>query len=505
MIYVDKHGKRVTNEKLAYNESAQAFFKWDPAKSEYPNLVLIAIWDQRSQEQFGERRVRPLHRAEGHRRRATSSRARRSTELAPTISDARSRKYAGADRQHEALADDFDDEPARRRSPASTTSRKTARTSISTAASGRSSSSSTARRPTTRPAPNPTMYPISRRRPVLRRAADRRQSRHQGRPGDQHATARCSTAMGKPIPGLYGVGNCVASASARAYWAGGATLGPVHRLRLSRGQRRPPRAGKSSPDRAPTAGATIEQHREERSMALTHADDDRRAAQVGRDRISQGLRQWRRDLDRRLDPRPLRRRRAGLFPEMGHRHTARTQIGKMFGDVGGTLKSIVHHYSHFNWIFSGSDIVVCEGTSHGEHQDGPWRAGVPELGGRPLVRRVRDPRLEDPALLHLPRPRLRRKGHGPLPVAEGAASNRSNMSGGQTAGDNKNQWEECMTNLVKSWRELGLRLAAALPVGMAGRAGRRRCDELHDEVAWAATENVNAGGRRVVHALRRRA
>jgi hypothetical protein len=22
--------------------------------------------------------------------------------------------------------------------------------------------------------------------------------------------------------------------------------------------------------------------------------------------------------------------------------------------------------------------VVCEGTSHGEHQDGPWRAGVPE-------------------------------------------------------------------------------------------------------------------------------
>ncbi|MEX0627813.1 MAG: FAD-dependent oxidoreductase, partial [Cucumibacter sp.] len=50
MIYVDKTGKRVTNEKLAYNESAQAFFKWDPAKSEYPNLVLVAIWDQRSQE-----------------------------------------------------------------------------------------------------------------------------------------------------------------------------------------------------------------------------------------------------------------------------------------------------------------------------------------------------------------------------------------------------------------------------------------------------------------------
>ena len=31
----------------------------------------------------------------------------------------------------------------------------------------------------------------------------------------------------RPIPGLFGVGNCVASASARAYWAGGATLGPI--------------------------------------------------------------------------------------------------------------------------------------------------------------------------------------------------------------------------------------------------------------------------------------
>ena len=46
-------------------------------------------------------------------------------------------------------------------------------------------------------------------------------------------------------------------------------------------------------------------------------------------------------------------------------------------DVGGTITSIVHHYSGFNWVISG-DVVVCEGTSHGEHRDGPWRAGVPE-------------------------------------------------------------------------------------------------------------------------------
>jgi 3-oxosteroid 1-dehydrogenase len=33
--------------------------------------------------------------------------------------------------------------------------------------------------------------------------------------------------LGERIPGLFGVGNCVASASAQAYWAGGASLGPI--------------------------------------------------------------------------------------------------------------------------------------------------------------------------------------------------------------------------------------------------------------------------------------
>ena len=67
------------------------------------------------------------------------------------------------------------------------------------------------------------------------------------------------------------------------------------------------------------------------------------------------------------------------FPKWGIA-TGREQIGQMFGDIGGTLKSIVHDYANFVWVFSGSDLVVCEGTSHGEHQDGPWRADVPEWG-----------------------------------------------------------------------------------------------------------------------------
>ena len=66
------------------------------------------------------------------------------------------------------------------------------------------------------------------------------------------------------------------------------------------------------------------------------------------------------------------------FPKWGIAN-GRDEIGRLFGDIGGTLKSITHDYSHFNWVISG-DMVVCEGTSHGEHRDGPWRAGVPESG-----------------------------------------------------------------------------------------------------------------------------
>src|ERR1051325_8100658 len=40
------------------------------------------------------------------------------------------------------------------------------------------------------------------------------------------------------------------------------------------------------------------------------------------------------------------------FPKWGLAN-GKAQIEQLFGDVGGTLKSIVHHYAQFNWIFSG--------------------------------------------------------------------------------------------------------------------------------------------------------
>jgi hypothetical protein len=68
-----------------------------------------------------------------------------------------------------------------------------------------------------------------------------------------------------------------------------------------------------------------------------------------------------------------------MFPQWGIGE-GKDEVGRLFGDVGRTLKGIKHHYEEFTWIFSGSDLVACEGTSHGEHDDGPWRAGTPEWG-----------------------------------------------------------------------------------------------------------------------------
>jgi SnoaL-like domain len=67
------------------------------------------------------------------------------------------------------------------------------------------------------------------------------------------------------------------------------------------------------------------------------------------------------------------------FPKWGVAK-GREQFEKLFANLGSTLKSITHRYFGLNWIFSCGDTIVCEETSHGEHVDGPWRAGDPDWG-----------------------------------------------------------------------------------------------------------------------------
>ena len=67
------------------------------------------------------------------------------------------------------------------------------------------------------------------------------------------------------------------------------------------------------------------------------------------------------------------------FPKWGVAN-GKQEIKQLFVDAAGLVVSSLHDYAHINWIFSGSDLLVAEGTSIGEHRDGPWRVDLPKWG-----------------------------------------------------------------------------------------------------------------------------
>ena len=73
---------------------------------------------------------------------------------------------------------------------------------------------------------NPTMWPLSDSGPYYAALVTGGTLDTKGGPKTT-SEGQVVDDVDRPIPGLYGVGNCVASASAQAYWAGGATLGPI--------------------------------------------------------------------------------------------------------------------------------------------------------------------------------------------------------------------------------------------------------------------------------------
>jgi hypothetical protein len=76
------------------------------------------------------------------------------------------------------------------------------------------------------PFPNGTMHPISTQGPYYAALLTGGTLDTKGGP-KATPDGRILDDTDRPILGLYGVGNCVASASAGSYWAGGATLGPI--------------------------------------------------------------------------------------------------------------------------------------------------------------------------------------------------------------------------------------------------------------------------------------
>jgi glycine/D-amino acid oxidase-like deaminating enzyme len=222
MIFVDRGGRRVVNEKLPYNELAQAFFRWDGTAGEYPNLVLVQIWDQRSQDHSASTEYGRLIVPPG----ADDSHVIRGETLEELAAAIDARLASLADRTGGVrLANGFTENL-----------HATVERFNAMAQTGRDEDFHRGETPVqqlfngpVREEPgraNPTMWPIASTGPYYAALVTGGTLDTKGGPRTT-PDGQVLDDLDRPIPGLYGVGNCVASASAQAYWAGGATLGPI--------------------------------------------------------------------------------------------------------------------------------------------------------------------------------------------------------------------------------------------------------------------------------------
>src|SRR3954447_22678785 len=220
-LFVDKTGRRVVNEKLPYNELAQFFFQWDPLRGEFPYLVLVQVWDQRAQDHSASDEYGRLivdQNDDAHVLRGVTF-----AELSGAVRE-RLASYAGVTGGL-ALADDWAD----------TLAASVARFN-ELAATGSDVDFARGERAVQQlfngdvheepGRANPTMWPLSDSGPYYAALVTGGTLDTKGGP-KATPDGQVVDDLDQPIPGLYGVGNCVASPSARAYWAGGATLGPI--------------------------------------------------------------------------------------------------------------------------------------------------------------------------------------------------------------------------------------------------------------------------------------
>ena len=232
MIFVDKHGRRIVNEKAIYNELTSKFFEFDAAKVEYPNLLLFMVWDQRTNDlwtateatedttpsrlaldNYGNVIYEDSHIIKGDTLE----------ELARNV-QARLEKLA-AHTGGFALAEGFADEMPKTIARFNELAKTGKDTDFGRGDNPIEHTFNGEAKPDNDTG-NATMYPMATEGPyyatiVVAGALDTK--------GGPRTTTNGQIlgVTGGPIPGLYGVGNCVASASAQGYWAGGGTLGPI--------------------------------------------------------------------------------------------------------------------------------------------------------------------------------------------------------------------------------------------------------------------------------------
>jgi 3-oxosteroid 1-dehydrogenase len=227
MIMVNRYGDRVCSEKTPYNEHTQSHFVWDATRSEYPNLVQFMVYDDAvatdPYQAYGMPFPRPGTRAPYVISGATIPELARNVER--RLDRLRGRySINGAIGPDVRLADGFADNLQRTIDSFNGFAQAghdpdfgRGSTPIQVSWGG------PRRRGNTK---NPTMYPFRSSGPYHCILIGGGTLDTNGGPVVD-SSGRVMHVNGRPIPGLYGAGNCIASPAGQAYWSAGGTLGPA--------------------------------------------------------------------------------------------------------------------------------------------------------------------------------------------------------------------------------------------------------------------------------------
>src|SRR5262249_47680943 len=217
VILVNCEGKRCVNEKIQYNERTQAHFYWDPSRGRYPNHIMIMVYDEGCRQRYG----------------ATSGLIVRPGLSAPYVLTAPTldQLQTVVEQRLAQIADKTGN--YRLDSTWAATLKETVARYNQFATAGKDLDFHRGEAPIElhfhgapkdNPSPNPTMRPISDAGPYYAVLIGGGTLDTKGGP-KINAKSEVLDVDEKPIPGLYGAGNCIASPAGQAYWAAGGTIG----------------------------------------------------------------------------------------------------------------------------------------------------------------------------------------------------------------------------------------------------------------------------------------
>jgi len=228
MILVNKYGKRCVNEKRGYNDRTMAHFTYDPTREEYPNHLMFMLFDARSIDAFGGAFPFPTDAREQPYLISGDSWDDVFAEIAARLDKVKARTGgvaldAAFANNAKAAIKAFNGYAKKGVDPELERGRTLYDREWHLLFSAR-------REGTTQPEnqyPNITMHPFAKEGPFYAFILAPGALDTNGGPAINEFGQVLAAADDKPIPGLYGAGNCIASPSKAAYYGAGGTIGPA--------------------------------------------------------------------------------------------------------------------------------------------------------------------------------------------------------------------------------------------------------------------------------------